>query len=116
MGGIGQKKATAGQPAQFSIVMKKQFKSRKPRSQRAECMVGLSSKAAVVKSVNAQTRYRLYRGDLSRMAQKRIFKLREIRCKYKKWLKKEAKLNAGAGDDDDEADNPTKNEDLVEVD
>merc|ERR1712129_175615 len=108
-------KATGNQPMQFSVIMKKRGKYRKQRSQRAECGVGYSTRSAVVKGVNAQTRYRLYRGDLAKMAQKRIFKVREIRCKYRKWLVKEAKLNAGMAEDE-EADNTTRNEDLVEVD
>merc|ERR1712244_190796 len=64
--GISKKKATGTQPMQFTVVMKKRGKYRKPRSQRVEAQLGYSSKAAVKKCVNAQTRYRLYRGDLAK--------------------------------------------------
>lgn len=124
--------------------MKKRGKIRKPSQLRIEAGVVAGSKLKIKKQIEAQTRYRLYRGDLSKLAQRRylfifyivyqsafsqliiiinndinrINKIQQIRSNYNKFLKKEAKFAAEADDeeDDDGDGNMQSQEDLVEVD
>lgn len=81
------------QTPQFTLVMKKRGKRRKPAKSRVNCLITLGSKKKVRKQIDSQTRYRLYRGDLKQLAVKRIWQIQKIRSKYRKGLKKERMKN-----------------------
>eukprot|EP00486_Rosalina_sp_Unknown_P012236 CAMPEP_0201580192 /NCGR_PEP_ID=MMETSP0190_2-20130828/38332_1 /ASSEMBLY_ACC=CAM_ASM_000263 /TAXON_ID=37353 /ORGANISM="Rosalina sp." /LENGTH=173 /DNA_ID=CAMNT_0048015773 /DNA_START=61 /DNA_END=582 /DNA_ORIENTATION=+ len=116
--GIGQQKPGPGQPQIFTLVMKKRGKIRRPSQQRVDAKIVFGNRKKIKKQIEAQTKYRLYRGDLSKLAQRRIFQIQKIRCNYKKFLKKEAKYAQEDDDDDMDEDNGggQSQEDLVEVD
>merc|ERR1712113_214994 len=99
---------------------KRKKKVRRPSQIRVEATIGLGNRLKIKKQVESQTKYRLYRGDLSKLAQKRIWKIQQIRANYQKFLKKERKI-AARQDDEDTEDNAVQSgnveaEDLVEVD
>merc|ERR1712244_89695 len=107
-------KPKKGEGITYTLIMKKKKMMRKPSKIRVDCQVVMGSRLKVKKQIEAQTKYRLYRGDLSRLAQRRVFKIQQIRAEYRKFLRKEA----AAGDDSDDEDDDNKktaNEDLVEV-
>eukprot|EP01083_Nonionella_stella_P019278 53582_1 len=115
--GIGQLKPNAGEPPKFTLVMKRRRKIRKPNQLRVDATVFLGKKLKVKKDIEAQTKYRLYRGDLSKLAQRRIWKIQQIRHNYQKFLKKERRLNVEEEDEDNEDNVDNKPaDDLVEVD
>merc|ERR1711997_615375 len=113
--GLGQIKPKHGEGVTYSLVMKKRKKIRKPSSMRVDCQVVMGSRSKVKKQIEAQTKFRLYRGDLSRLAQRRVFKIQQIRAEYRKFLRKEAAADDDSDDEDDD-NKKTANEDLVEVD
>merc|ERR1712113_580609 len=118
--GIGQMKPKVGEAPQFTLVMKRKKKIRKPSQIRVDATVVMGSRLKIKKQIEAQTKYRLYRGDLSKLAQQRIWKIQQIRANYQKFLAKERKINAQQ-DDEDTEDNAVQSgnveaEDLVEVD
>eukprot|EP00483_Globobulimina_turgida_P008179 UN08195 len=116
--GIGQIKLPQ-KGYQFKLVMKKRGKIRKPSEKRVESTVIKGSRIRVKRQVEHQTKYRLYRGDLSRMAIRRIWKIQQTRAHYKRFLRREARLaeyDEDEDEEDDEDDTNKANEDLVEVD
>eukprot|EP01084_Bolivina_argentea_P234048 394059_1 len=116
--GIGQLKPQRTGP-QFTLIMKKRRKIRKPSAIRVEANVAFGNRLKVKKQIEAQTKYRFYRGDLCKLAQKRVFRIQQTRANYQKFLKKERMMNEEEEDEDEDDDKDNKNvsnEDLVEVD
>eukprot|EP01083_Nonionella_stella_P061497 160243_1 len=118
--GIGQVKPKEGEAPQFTLIMKRKKKIRKPSQIRVDASVVMGSRLKIKKQIEAQTKYRLYRGDLSKLAQRRIWKIQQIRANYQKFLKKERKIAARQDDEDVDDDSGkignVEAEDLVEVD
>merc|ERR1712129_44451 len=118
VGVSSRRPAALNQPKQFAILKKKAKFARKPRGQRGEDVFEMGCSEEVVRNVDVLTRYRMHRGDLAKMAKKRVFKIKETRLRYNAWLKKEAYLDALYADysDSEDEDGNVRNEDLVEVD
>mmetsp|Transcript_4683 Transcript_4683/g.7782 ORF Transcript_4683/g.7782 Transcript_4683/m.7782 type:complete len:174 (-) Transcript_4683:181-702(-) len=115
--GVGQLKGKSGQPPQLTLVMKKRKKIRKPSELRVEATIEVDGKLKVKKQVEAQTKFRLYRGDLARLAQRRLWKIRQTRSDYKRFLRREAKIQKEDDEEDNDEDGDKKQPDeLVDVD
>ena len=51
--------------------MNRRDKGHRPRNSLSKCKVAIGNKRRIGKQVNAQTKFRFYRPELSKMAQKR---------------------------------------------
>lgn len=97
--GLRKQKAAKGHGETFVLKMKKRGTRNKPNQQLVLAQVVVGNKKKIAKQVDAQTRYRNYRSDLNKLAQKRIWRTLESRSAYKRFVRRETKrIKATKGD------------------
>lgn len=123
--GVGQKRAKKNdknwqQNEQFTLIMARSGRNRKPRKSVARCVVYSASKPKLLRSIRRNLNMRLYRPELSNLALKRMLKVRDSRKRYKNLLRLQAQnapSSGSGGQDDTNTDNNTNNEEtMVDID
>jgi hypothetical protein len=91
--GIGQVKPTKGQGPQIVLKTRNQRKKRYPRQNASETRIAIGKAKKVRKQLAANLNFRFYRGDLARIAARRVFKSLEKRVRHKRKNRIDKRLN-----------------------
>mmetsp|Transcript_42419 Transcript_42419/g.68176 ORF Transcript_42419/g.68176 Transcript_42419/m.68176 type:complete len:174 (-) Transcript_42419:289-810(-) len=116
--GLSRMKNKPDQPMMFKLTTKRRSKQRKPSKCKVSSEIAVGSKAFVKGQVDAQLKYRLYRGDLCRLAARRISRIQQIRSDYKRFLRREAKIAKSQEEEEEQDADKAKagGDNLIEVD